>query len=165
MRPGDLQAQVPWRNAFWFADREARQRLSVRVRDLWRTRAVPCCDSGPLVAHGLLRNHRETEVSHSPTVSRGNVPGGQQVWHTNLTQPRLRQLPGFRSLGTTGKRRARADLLESFRPASLVQRDLPVHRAARASSEGRSPSPRRMDDYDVHGFCSGWAALTSSSIS
>ena len=28
MRPGDLQAQVPWTNAFCFADREARQRLT-----------------------------------------------------------------------------------------------------------------------------------------
>jgi len=28
MRPGDLQAQVPWTNAFWFADREVRQRLT-----------------------------------------------------------------------------------------------------------------------------------------
>ncbi len=28
MRPDDLQAQVPWTNAFWFADREARQRLT-----------------------------------------------------------------------------------------------------------------------------------------
>jgi hypothetical protein len=34
MRPGDLQAQVPWRNAFWFADREARQHLSVELWDL-----------------------------------------------------------------------------------------------------------------------------------
>src|SRR5579872_771935 len=46
---------------FWFAGRKPRQRLTVRLRDLWRTRAVPCCDSGPLVAHGLLRNHKETE--------------------------------------------------------------------------------------------------------
>jgi hypothetical protein len=28
MRPGDLQAQVPWTNAFWFADAEARKRLT-----------------------------------------------------------------------------------------------------------------------------------------
>ena len=28
MRPGDLQAQVPRKNAFWFADNEARQRLT-----------------------------------------------------------------------------------------------------------------------------------------
>jgi hypothetical protein len=70
MRPGDLQAQVPWRNAFCFADREARQRLTVRFWDLWRTRTVPCCDSGPLFTHGLLRNHKETEVSQSPIVSR-----------------------------------------------------------------------------------------------
>jgi hypothetical protein len=28
MPSGDLQAQVPWTNAFWFADREARQRLT-----------------------------------------------------------------------------------------------------------------------------------------
>jgi hypothetical protein len=37
------------------------------------------------------------------------------------------QLPDGPSLGTTGEGRARADLLESFRPASLVQRDSPVH--------------------------------------
>jgi hypothetical protein len=32
--------------------------------------AIPYCDSGALFAHGLLRNRKETEVSHSPTVSR-----------------------------------------------------------------------------------------------
>jgi hypothetical protein len=28
MRSGDLQAQFPWTNAFWFADREVRRRLT-----------------------------------------------------------------------------------------------------------------------------------------
>ena len=81
MRPDDLQAQVPWRNAFWFAYREARPRLTVRLSDVWRTRAIPCCDSGPLIAHGLSGNHKEREVSHSPTVSRNsneqNAAGGR----------------------------------------------------------------------------------------
>ncbi len=51
MRPGDLQAQVPWTNAFWFADREARQRLTkgslankgrsvLRLRRTGRTRII-----------------------------------------------------------------------------------------------------------------------------
>jgi len=51
MRPGDLQAQVPWKNAFWFADREARQRLTkgslankglsiLRLRRTGRTRII-----------------------------------------------------------------------------------------------------------------------------
>jgi hypothetical protein len=68
--PDDLQARVSRKNAFWFADREARQRLT---EDLWQTRAISNCDPGALVAHGLLRNHKVTEVSHSPTVSRGSV--------------------------------------------------------------------------------------------
>ena len=51
MRPSDLQAQVPWTNAFWFADREARQRLTkgslankgrsvLRLRRTGRTRTI-----------------------------------------------------------------------------------------------------------------------------
>ena len=66
MRPGDLQARFRG-NAFWFAD--GRQD-SVYLGDFCRIRAVPHSDSCALVAHGLLRNRKETEVSHSPTVSR-----------------------------------------------------------------------------------------------
>jgi hypothetical protein len=51
MRPGDLQAQVPWTNVFWFADRQATQRLTkgslpnksrslLRPRRTGRTRIV-----------------------------------------------------------------------------------------------------------------------------
>lgn len=51
MRPGSLQDQVPWTNAFWFADREARQRLTkgflankgrsvMRLRRTDRTRII-----------------------------------------------------------------------------------------------------------------------------
>ena len=51
MRPGNLQDQVPWTNAFWFVDREARQRLTkgflankgrsvLRLRRTDRTRII-----------------------------------------------------------------------------------------------------------------------------
>ena len=66
MRPGDLQAQVPWTNAVWFADREARQRLT---KGFLANKGRSVLRLGALVAHGLLWNHKETEVSHSPTVS------------------------------------------------------------------------------------------------
>jgi hypothetical protein len=106
MHPGDLQAQVPWRNAFWFADREARQRLTVRLRDLWRTRAIPCGDSGPLIAHGLLRNHKETEVSHSPTVIQPPRIACQLAAHNwNFTNE------GKSSLKSTGRLRMDAQAL------------------------------------------------------
>jgi hypothetical protein len=67
MRPGNLQAQVPWTNALWFADREARQLLTkgslankgrsvLRLRRTDRTRIIaesqgnagfPLADSQP----------------------------------------------------------------------------------------------------------------------
>src|SRR5712671_6378632 len=51
MRPGNLQAQVPRKNAFWFADRDARGRLTkgflanggrsvLRLRRTSRTRTI-----------------------------------------------------------------------------------------------------------------------------
>jgi hypothetical protein len=40
--------------------------------------AIPYCDSGALFAHGLLRNRKETEVSHSPTVSREMAMGASK---------------------------------------------------------------------------------------
>jgi len=69
MRPGDLQDQAPWTNAFWFAEREARLRLTkgflankgrfvLRLRRTDRTRIIaesqgnasfPLADSQPLV--------------------------------------------------------------------------------------------------------------------
>ncbi len=49
---------------------------SVYLGDFCRTRAVPHSDSCALVAHGLLRNRKGTEVSHSPTVSRRFCPSG-----------------------------------------------------------------------------------------
>jgi hypothetical protein len=67
MLPDDLQARIFPRNSFWFADREAGQRL---IKISGEQGPFPYCNSGALVAHGLLRNHKETEVSHSPTVSR-----------------------------------------------------------------------------------------------
>jgi hypothetical protein len=66
MRPGDLQARFRG-NAFWFADGEARQRLP---RGFLANKGRSAQRLGALVAHGLLRNRKETEVSHSPTVSR-----------------------------------------------------------------------------------------------
>jgi len=74
-RPGDLQAQVPWTNAFWFADREARQRLTkgslankgrsvLRLRRTGRTRTIArsqgnggfsLADSQPTLVCGLVR--------------------------------------------------------------------------------------------------------------
>ena len=86
MRPGDLQAQVQWRNTFCLLTRRRDIRLTVRLRNLWRTRGIPCWDSGPLIAHGLLRNYKETVVFHSPTVSRVYVGYWQQIWHTSGTQ-------------------------------------------------------------------------------
>ena len=67
MRPGNLQAQVLEKNAFWFADREARGRLTkgflanggrsvLRLRRTRRTR--------------IIAESKEMEGSHSPTVSR-----------------------------------------------------------------------------------------------
>jgi hypothetical protein len=58
-------------NAFWFADREARQRLT---KGFLANKGRSVLRLGALVAHELLWNHKETEVSHSPTVSRFGRP-------------------------------------------------------------------------------------------
>src|SRR5258708_36585406 len=74
MHPGNLQARVlKFRGQMRFGLLIGRQYV-VSLGGLRRTRAVWYCGSGAVVAHGLLWNHNETEISHSPTVSRWFCP-------------------------------------------------------------------------------------------
>jgi hypothetical protein len=86
MRLGNLQAQVPWTNAFWFADREARQRLTkgslankgrsvLRLRRTDRTRIIaesqgnagfPLADSQSAIRSPspMLPENSRTQLAH-----------------------------------------------------------------------------------------------------
>jgi len=86
MRPGDLQDQAPCTNAFWFAEREARLRLTkgflankgrfvLRLRRTDRTRIIaesqgnasfPLADSQSMVLFSSPRCRHEfcTQVAH-----------------------------------------------------------------------------------------------------
>ena len=63
---GDLQAQVFKGKSVLLADTEEG---SFCVRSFWEILRLSR-DSGTPAAHGLSRNDRETEVFHSPRVSR-----------------------------------------------------------------------------------------------
>ena len=83
MRTGNLQAQVPRKNAFWFADRDARRRLTkgflangdrsiLRLRRTSRTRIIA----------ESQRNGGFSLADSQPK----NVLGASRIWHTGGTQ-------------------------------------------------------------------------------
>jgi hypothetical protein len=96
MHLGDLQARVlKFRGQMRFGLLIGRQYIVSRG-GLRRTRVVWYWGSGALVAHGLLRNHKETKISHSPTVSRSRRNQNDAV--TALRELVLQQLRTTRGL-------------------------------------------------------------------
>ena len=83
MRPGDLEAQVPWNNAFWFADRGGKTasgggisgnkgRPGLRLRRTCRTRIIA----------ELQGNGGFSLADSQPK----NVLYANNIWHTAGTQ-------------------------------------------------------------------------------